>query len=44
MTDGTEVATAQGPAAVAEVNQTPLSTAYQDVGLTWMTGVAVLAA
>ena len=44
MTDGTEVATAQGPAAAAAVNQTPFSTAYQEVGLTWITGVAVLAA
>src|SRR5215510_16125127 len=42
MAVGTEVATAQGPFTDDDVNQMPFCTAYQEVGVTWMIGVAVL--
>src|SRR5512143_2649449 len=43
MTDGTEVATAHGPVTEGPANHTASCSAYQEVGETWMIGVAVLA-
>src|SRR5512145_3293248 len=43
MAEGTEVATAQGPVTEGPVNHTASCRAYQEVGETWMIGVAVLA-